>query len=55
MKKGLPMTLLIEPPDDQAAALKAKAAAEGLSLAEGLQQLAEQRQPFTSHTGILPM
>ena len=36
------MTLLIELPDDQAAALKAKAAAEGLSLAEWIQQLAEQ-------------
>lgn len=36
------MTLLIELPDDQAAVLKAKAAAEGLSLAEWIQQLAEQ-------------
>jgi hypothetical protein len=47
MKKGLTMTLLIELPDDQAAALEAKAAAEGLSLAEWLQQLAE--QPPTTH------
>jgi hypothetical protein len=41
------MTLLIELPDDQAAALKAKAAAEGLSLAEWIQRLAE--QPQTAH------
>ena len=41
------MTLLIEIPDDQAATLKAKAAAEGLSLAEWIQQLAE--QPRTAH------
>jgi hypothetical protein len=42
MKKGLPTKLLIELPDEQAAALEAKAAAAGLSLAEWLQQLAEQ-------------
>lgn len=41
------MTLSIELPDEQAAALKAKAAAEGLSLAEWIQQLAE--QPPTAH------
>jgi hypothetical protein len=32
---------VIELPDEQAAALKARAAAEGLSLAEWIQQLAE--------------
>jgi hypothetical protein len=36
---------VIELPDEQAAALKAKAAAEGLSLAEWIQQLAEPAQP----------
>jgi hypothetical protein len=36
---------VIELPDEQAAALKAKAEAEGLSLAEWIQQLAEQAQP----------
>jgi nitrate reductase assembly molybdenum cofactor insertion protein NarJ len=36
---------VIELPDEQAAALKAKAAAEGLSLVEWIQQLAEQAQP----------
>jgi len=41
------MTLSIELPDEHAAALKAKAAAEGLSLAEWTQQLAE--QPPTAH------
>jgi hypothetical protein len=35
---------VIELPDDQAAALQAKAAAEGLSLAEWIQQIAEQAQ-----------
>ena len=38
---------VIELPDEQAAALKAKAAAEGLSLAEWIRQLAEQAQPAT--------
>jgi Ribbon-helix-helix protein, copG family len=42
------MTLSIELPDDQAAALEAKAAAEGLSLAEWIQQLAEQPPITTS-------
>ena len=36
------MTVMIELPDEQAAALKAKAAAEGLSLAEWIRRLAEQ-------------
>ena len=36
---------VIELPDDQAAALQAKAAAEGLSLAEWIQQIAEAAQP----------
>jgi hypothetical protein len=36
---------VIELPDDQAAALQARAAAEGLSLAEWIRQLAEQAQP----------
>lgn len=36
---------VIELPDEQAAALKAKAAAQGLSLADWIQQLAEQAQP----------
>jgi len=35
---------VIELPDEQAAALKARAAAEGLSLAEWIRQLAEQAQ-----------
>jgi len=46
-KQRVPMTLLIELPDDQAAALQAKAAAEGLSLAEWIGQMAEQA-PTTS-------
>jgi ribbon-helix-helix CopG family protein len=36
------MTVMIELPDEQAAALKAKAAAEGLSLAEWIRKLAEE-------------
>jgi hypothetical protein len=36
---------VIELPDEQAAALKAKAAAEGLSLEAWLQKLAEQKRP----------
>jgi hypothetical protein len=36
---------VIELPDEQAAALKAKAAAEGLSLEAWLQKLAEQERP----------
>jgi nitrate reductase assembly molybdenum cofactor insertion protein NarJ len=36
---------VIELPDEQAAVLKARAAAEGLSLVEWIQQLAEQAQP----------
>ncbi|HUE01861.1 MAG TPA: hypothetical protein VMR62_19985 [Bryobacteraceae bacterium] len=36
---------VIELPDEQAAALKAKAAADGLSFAEWLRQLAEQAEP----------
>jgi hypothetical protein len=36
------MTVMIELPDEEAAALKAKAAAEGLSLAEWIRKLAEQ-------------
>jgi len=38
---------VIELSDEQAAALKAKAEAEGLSLQEWIQQLAERAQPFT--------
>jgi hypothetical protein len=45
MKESLPLTLSIELPDDQVAAPKAEA--EGLSLAEWIQQLAE--QPATVH------
>jgi len=37
---------VIELSDEQAAALKAKAEAEGLSLQEWIQQLAEQAEPF---------
>jgi len=36
------MTVMIELPDEQAAALNAKAAAEGLSLAQWIRKLAEQ-------------
>ena len=36
---------VIELPDEQAAALEARAAAEGLSLAEWIQRLAEQERP----------
>ena len=36
---------VIKLPDEQTAALKAKAAAEGLSLEAWLQKLAEQRRP----------
>jgi hypothetical protein len=36
---------VIELPDEQAAALRAKAAAEGLTLEEWIQQLAETPQP----------
>ena len=36
---------VIELPDEQAAALEARAAAEGLSLVEWIQQPAEQAQP----------
>lgn len=36
------MTVMIELPDDQAAALNAKAEAEGLSLAEWMRKLADQ-------------
>lgn len=36
------MTVMIELPDEQAAALNAKAAAEGLSLAQWMRKLAEQ-------------
>ena len=36
------MTVMIELPDEQAAALKAKAAAAGLSLAEWIRRLTEQ-------------
>jgi hypothetical protein len=36
------MTVLIELPDEEAATLKAKADAEGLSLAEWIRKLAEQ-------------
>ena len=39
------MTLTIELSDDQATALQARAAAEGLSLEEWLQKLAEQDPP----------
>jgi hypothetical protein len=42
------MTVLIELPDEQAAALKAKASAEGLSLAEWIRKLAEQSQVAAS-------
>jgi hypothetical protein len=38
---------VIELSDEQAATLKAKAEAEGLSLQEWIQQLAEQAQPYT--------
>ena len=38
---------VIELPDEQAAVLKAKAAAEGLSLEAWLQKLAEQERPGT--------
>jgi len=44
---------MIEIPDEQAAALKGKAAAEGLSLIEWIQQLAEQPSPApTPHRHI---
>ena len=36
------MTVMIELPDEQAAALKAKAAAEGLSLAQWIRKLTDQ-------------
>ncbi|MGD0697884.1 MAG: hypothetical protein ABSB82_23965 [Terriglobia bacterium] len=39
---------VIELPDEQAAALKAKAAAEGLSLEAWLQKLAEKERPATT-------
>src|SRR5208337_1128532 len=39
------LMMVIELPDEQAAALKAKAAAEGLSLEAWLQKLAEQERP----------
>ena len=42
---------VIELPDEQAAALKAKAAAEGLSLTEWIQQLTEQAQPTSRPHG----
>ena len=42
------MTLTIQLSDEHATALQAKAAAEGLSLEEWLQKLAEQEPPATS-------
>jgi hypothetical protein len=39
---------VIELPDEQAEALKAKAAAQGLTLEVWLQQLAEQRRPASN-------
>lgn len=41
------MTVMIELPDEQAGALKAKAAAEGLSLAEWIRKLADQSPSAT--------
>ena len=41
------MTVMIELPDEEAAALKAKADAEGLSLAEWIRKLAEQSPSAT--------
>jgi hypothetical protein len=42
---------VIELPDEQAAVLKAKAAAEGLSLVEWIQQLAQQPLPLSGMNG----
>jgi hypothetical protein len=44
--------VVIELPDEQAAVLQAKAAAEGLSLAEWIQRLAEQSPPPRPHRHI---
>jgi hypothetical protein len=41
------MTVMIELPDEQAAALKAKAAAEGLSLAQWIRKLAAESPSAT--------
>ena len=41
------MTVMIELPDEQAAVLNAKAAAEGLSLAEWIRKLADQSPAAT--------